>query len=332
MHCFVSSKQVNNMLNHKKAKLYHVVWVFLACCVCPTAWAYTTHWQKDSDLVGELRAVVVKPGDTIITLARRLDVGQKALIAVNPAQDLQHLRPGMVLVVPGQYILPTDKRRGIVINLAELSLYYFHPNSQKVSIYPVSVGRVGWYTPTGIFRITEKEHFPVWIVPESIRKSRASQGDILPKVVYPGPDNPLGEYALRLSHPRYLIHGTNDPDNVGLRVTAGCLRMYPEDIKALYAMVEEREPVQIVDMPFKFGWRQDRLYFESHVPLQPDNLAQELLAVKEKLSHIKTPGYGVDVNEQRVQSQVKTVLGVPMPVGKRYALPPSALPSPKRRV
>jgi L,D-transpeptidase ErfK/SrfK len=331
MHCFVSSERVNSMLNHR-ARWCHVAWVLLVCCICPTAWAYTTHWQKDSDLVGEIRAVVVKQGDTIISLARQLDVGQKALVAVNPAQDLQHLRPGMVLVVPGQYILPTAKRRGIVINLAELRLYYFHPNSQQVSIYPVSVGRVGWYTPTGMFRISEKEHFPVWIVPESIRKSRASQGDILPKVVYPGPDNPLGEYALRLSHPRYLIHGTNDPDNVGLRVTAGCLRMYPEDIKALYGRVEVREPVQIVDIPFKFGWYQDRLYFESHVPLLPGNQAQELGAVKAILSHIKTPEYGIEINEKRVEDQVKTVLGMPMPVGKRYALSPSALPSPKRRV
>lgn len=314
MLCY-GSVSMASLLNSHKLKPYSCIFILWLCGVCDVVGAYTTVWHDGSDLVGELRSVVVKPGDTAITLARDVDVGRKAFEDANPGVDMNELQPGMVLMVPDWHVLPTKVRHGIVMNLAEMRLYYFHPKSHRVSIYPASVGRVGWPTPTGLWRIIEKRHFPVWEPPDSVRKAAATHGIVFPKVVYPGPDNPLGEHALRLNVPDYLIHGTNDPDNVGYRVTAGCLRLYPEDVKALYGFVSDHEPVQIVDMPYKFGWDHDRLYFESNVPMRPMNRAQEWLAVKKQLAPAVNDKPGVRVNQRRIEHYMQVVLGMPVLVG-----------------
>lgn len=219
------------------------------------------------DVVGSVKSAVVNEGDTFSTIARKYDVGYCELQEANPGINPDKPEPGTVLIIPTQYVLPDVPRSGLVINLVEMRLYYFPPNHREVFIFPVGIGREGWETPLGVLSIIEHIPLPTWHAPESIRVARAKEGVYIPKVVPPGPDNPLGEYALRLSNATYLIHGTNDPSGVGRRSSAGCVRMYPEDIKRLFEMAKNGTPVRVINYPYKSGWGDNRLYLETHLPL-----------------------------------------------------------------
>lgn len=220
-----------------------------------------------TDMVGEIRSEVVESGDTFSSLARRYDVGYCELEEANPGIDPDNPPPGSVLIIPTQYILPDVPKKGLVINLVEMRLYFFPPGSGQVYIFPVGIGREGWESPLGSWTIIERTHLPTWHAPPSIREARAKEGVFIPKEVPPGPDNPLGEYSMRLSNQTYLIHGTNDPSGVGRRSSAGCIRMYPEDIKKLYELTHNGTPVRIINYPYKAGWSDDKLYLETHLPL-----------------------------------------------------------------
>ena len=144
-----------------------------------------------------------------------------------------------------------------------------------VNTFPISIGRMDWGTPLGRARVVRKNENPSWYPPQSIRDEWAADGRQLAERVPPGPDNPLGKFAMRLSIPGYLIHGTNRPAGVGMRVTHGCIRMFPEDIEHLYPDVPIDTPVQIVNQPFKFGWQGDDLYLEVHPPLSTSATEEE---------------------------------------------------------
>ncbi len=223
--------------------------------------------KKGTDLVGYIGNGIVQPEDTFSTIARRYDVGYCELEEANPGIDPYHPPPGSVLIIPTQYILPDVPKIGIVINLVEMRLYYFPPNKSEVYIFPVGIGREGWESPLGVWSIIERTPLPTWHAPESIREARAKEGIDIPKEVPPGPDNPLGDYAMRLSNHTYLIHGTNDPAGVGRRSSAGCIRMYPEDIKKLFQLTHMGSSVRIINYPYKAGWKDNKLYLETHLPL-----------------------------------------------------------------
>jgi len=225
--------------------------------------------SSENDVVfGEPQMASPHRGDTISTLARRYDMGFYELLDANPGLDPKKLR-GRQLVIPSRFILPNGTpREGIVINLAELRLYYFIPNTQQVFTAPVGIGRLTWDTPLGVLSIIEKKENPVWHPTPLVRADvLRKRGLVLPLSVPAGPENPLGNYMLRLSEPTYLIHGTNDPIGVGRRVTAGCMRLYPEDIKTLFELVEVGTQVTIVNQPYKVGVLNHLLYFEAHQPL-----------------------------------------------------------------
>lgn len=219
-------------------------------------------------VVGRVQWTQALPFDTFSKIGRRFDIGYFELVEANPTLDPMHLVPGTIIVIPSRFVLPPGPRHGIVINLAELRIYYYPVNRHVVITYPVGIGREGWDTPVGSSWIAEKIVDPTWIVPPSIRKDRAKEGVYLPSKVPPGPDNPLGGYAMRLKQLTYLIHGTNDYEGVGRRSSAGCIRMLPEDIESLFPEVKRKERVFIVDAPYKLGWYKNRLYLEAHVPLQ----------------------------------------------------------------
>ncbi len=220
-----------------------------------------------TDMVGDIQHTYVQAGDSILSLSRRYNVGYYELVEANPGVDPDMLEIGQRLTIPSRYILPRQFRDGIVVNLAEMRVYYYDNKLHKVYTYPAAIGRDGWETPVGTKTITEKRENPVWIVPESVRTARAKEGVLLPEKVMPGPDNPLGKYALRLNHSTLLIHGTNDITVIGRRETAGCLRLYPEDIKVLFDKVNVGTPVHIIDQPVKLGLKDNKLYLEAHVPL-----------------------------------------------------------------
>jgi L,D-transpeptidase ErfK/SrfK len=220
------------------------------------------------DIVGKIQTGVVQKGDNFSMIAQHYGVSYYGLVESNPSIDPDNPLPGTVLVIPSQYILPAVPRQGIVVNVAELRLYYFPPGQSVVYTYPVGIGREDWETPLGRLKIVQKIPNPTWYVPESIRKSRAMEGVDLPKVVPPGPDNPLGDFALRLSKWTYLIHGTNDPTGVGRRSSSGCIRLYPHDIVELFDRASIDLGVQIINVPYKAGWQDHQLYLEAHLPLE----------------------------------------------------------------
>lgn len=227
-----------------------------------TAQTYT----MQGDLIGQVKTVIVKPGDNLAQIARNYDMGYVEMKEANPGIDPDHLQPGTAIIIPSQFVLPNAPHDGLVVNLAEMRLYYY--TGGQVSTYPIGIGREGEDTPVGVLRIIQHIPNPTWTVPEAIRKLRAEEGVYLPKSVPPGPENPLGDYAMRLSNITYLIHGTNDPlGGIGRRSSSGCLRMYPEDIQVLYKRAPNGTNVYIVNEPYKAGWSQGRLYLESHIAL-----------------------------------------------------------------
>ena len=220
-----------------------------------------------NDLFGKLQLARVKSGDDFGTIARRYDVGFYELVEANPYVNPEHPKPDTMLIIPTQYLLPHVAHAGIVINLASMRLFYFPAGKNYFYTYPVGIGKQNWSTPLGELHVIQKIKDPVWVVPESVMQYRKAQGDPVPKIVQAGPDNPLGDYALRLSIPTYLIHGTNEPESVGRRSSAGCIHLYPEDIQQLFAMVDVNTRVFILNEPYQAGWNKHRLYIEAHLPL-----------------------------------------------------------------
>jgi L,D-transpeptidase ErfK/SrfK len=179
----------------------------------------------------------------------------------------------------------------------------------------VGIGREGWETPAGVATVISKAREPTWYPPASVRAEHAEMGDPLPAVVPPGPDNPLGDYVLGLSLPGYLIHGTNKPPGVGMRVSHGCVRLYPEDIEALYGQVPIGTPVRIIDQPALAGWRDGELYLEVHPPLSEDrrDLGEEARrAIAAALQRAGRPDAAVDATV--VAHIVEQRNGIPYPI------------------
>ena len=229
--------------------------------------------KADDAVVGEDSSVVTVYEDTLYDLARKFSLGSEELIRVNPGVDPWLPGAGKTLIVPGRHILPAGPRDGIVVNLPEHRLYYYPPpkrdGSREVITYPVSIGKMDWRTPLGLTHVIQKIKNPVWYPPESVRKEHAAAGDPLPPTVPPGPDNPLGLYAMRLAagNGSYLIHGTNNPIAVGLAVTHGCIRMYPDDVQALFPLIPVGTPVHLINEPVKVAWVDGELLLEAHPPV-----------------------------------------------------------------
>lgn len=224
--------------------------------------------ENGTDLVGQMSIISAQEEDTFIKLARRFDIGYEELVIANPNVDPWLPGTGTQVVIPSQYILPKAKRQGLVLNLAEMRLYYYPSNAngktKYVHTYPISIGRGGWATPHSLTRIIGMSKNPTWHPPESIRKEHAEKNDPLPASVPPGPENPLGKFALRLGLSGYLIHGTNEPRGIGMRVTHGCIRLHPDDIEDLFNRVAVDTPVAIVNQPYKLAWLNNKLYVEMH--------------------------------------------------------------------
>ena len=247
----------------------------LAACATPFASDAATYAINGNDTVfGEVQYVTAKHEDTFLDIGRRHGVGYEEMVAANPGVDPWLPGEGQQVLIPSRYILPNAPREGVVVSLAEHRLYYFPPlkkdEQPTVVTYPISVGKMDWKTPLGLTRIVDKRVRPIWYPPESVRKEHAADGRPLPRAVPPGPDNPLGEYAMRLGIPggAYLIHGTNRPAGVGMQVTHGCIRMFPEDIEQFFKMVSVNTPVRIVHQPYKMGWQGEHLFMEVHAPLE----------------------------------------------------------------
>lgn len=211
-------------------------------------------------VLGSLQSYITKSSNTLIAMQRPYDVGYAELVAANPGINPWLPGDGAHIVIPTQYVLPDAPHVGIVINLGERRLYYFHPDGKTVETFPVGVGVEGKRTLVGATTVVSKEKNPIWYPPPSIH----AEDPTLPKFVRPGPDNPLGAYAMHLGWTNYLIHGTNKPDGIGRNVSHGCIHLYPEDIERLFREVPVGTPVRVVDQPVLTAWIGGRLYVAVH--------------------------------------------------------------------
>ncbi|MFO1126897.1 MAG: L,D-transpeptidase family protein [Rhodospirillales bacterium] len=223
---------------------------FLAC-VAPVPIAAA------ADVIGGMRTMVTKYDDTLLDIAHDNDLGLIELMSANPGVDPWLPGTDVTLVMPNAHILPDAPRKGIVINTAELRLYYYGDPKNPKS-FPIGIGREGYLTPHGTTSVVRKKEKPNWY----LTPSEVADHPELPSVIPPGPDNPLGSYALYLGWPSYLIHGTNTPWGVGRRVSRGCIRMYEEDITWLFQRVDAGTPVNVVDQPVKLGRRDGEMFIE----------------------------------------------------------------------
>jgi len=244
--------------------------LFLCAFALGPAWAETlTLDERDSALAGETRMVVARHEQTLMDIAREQGLGYQEIRLANPGVDIWIPGEGTLINIPKRFLLPDAPRDGIVINRGEMRLYYYHDDPKtgapQVTTYPMGIGRLDRQTPTGTSHITMKMEDPAWYPTENIRADHLERrGAELPRMVPPGPDNPLGRYAMMLDIPGYLIHGTNRPDGIGMRVSQGCVRLYPEDIEALVHMVPLQTPVHIIDQPIKVGLSEGVLVAEVH--------------------------------------------------------------------
>lgn len=285
-----------------------------------------------SSVVGNDAHIKTVYKDTLLDVARRNSLGYYEIIRANPRVDMWLPGDGTDVMLPGRRILPPGPREGIVVNLPEHRLYYY-PKPKKgekpvVITYPVSIGKMDWKTPIGETRVVQKEKHPNWYPPESVRKEHLANGDPLPPVVKAGPDNPLGDYAMRLAagNGTYLIHGTNNPMAVGMAITHGCIRMYPEDVAALFPLIPVGTKVWLTNEPVKVAFVNGELLVEAHPPVDDEGQStsepnMELLSQKldQSLGNTTTA-----IHWDFAQQALRAANGIPTVVGLQADMDPAA--------
>ncbi len=267
-----------------------------------------------NSVIGSLASVSLEQGDTLLDLARHFGLGYQHMVEANPQLDPWVPEEGSRAILPLQFILPNAQRSGVVVNLAAMRLFYFtggkHPT---LSTWPVGIGREGRSTPLGAMAVLRKMQHPTWYVPDSIRKTHEQQGDPLPSVVPPGPDNPLGDFALYLSKPSYLIHGTNKPYSIGIRASNGCIRLRPEDIEQAFSEISPGTPVKVVNQPYLRGWLDGELYLEAHRPFEEVDAGREKKNLMAELQRISKKQQR-KMDWPKIEEILKDSRGIPTPI------------------
>ena len=303
--------------------------IFLTICIIFLHFLSTTNTYASrylieesnrNTVIGSTKIIYADERDTLLDIARNHGFGYQDMKLANVNVDTWLPDDGQEVVLPSQFILPVASMDGIVLNVPEMRLYYYPPKEkgklQEVFTYPLGVGREGWSTPYIKTIIVEKKVNPNWYPPKSILKEHEEAGDPLPKIVKPGPENPLGNYAMRLGRRDYLIHGTNKPNGIGMRISHGCIRLYPEDIKELFSKVSLKTPVNIINQPYKIGVKNDVIYLEVHPFLDEDkekyeNNLTSVIALIIKISNNRK--YQIDM--QTAYGAIKNPTGLPIAVG-----------------
>ncbi|NKB37076.1 MAG: L,D-transpeptidase family protein [Gammaproteobacteria bacterium] len=277
--------------------------------------------NEEDSVVGQIQKTRASTEDTLLDIARVNGLGYHEIKRVNPTLDTWLPETDREIVLPSRYVLPMGLRKGIVLNIPEMRLYYYPPlakdSEPSVITYPLGIGREGWQTPYTGTRIIQKKKNPAWHPPESIRKEHEEAGDPLPKRVPPGPDNPLGDYALRLGLAGYLIHGTNKPFGIGMRVSHGCIRLYPEDIEELFPQVKLKTPVNIINQPYKVGRLDDKIYLEAHPYLEEDEeLFRDNLTSVVKMIVDLTGDTDYQIEWDLAKQVIHEMKGIPVLIGR----------------
>lgn len=288
-----------------------------------------TQAAYDKPYIGETIEYDAKYEDTFVHLARDYGLGYVEMRAANPGIDPWIPGSGRDLVLPARHLLPEAPRKGIVINLPEMRLYAFVNGSKAPETYPLGIGREGLETPVGSTSIVRKAEGPTWRPTERMRREDPE----LPALVGPGPENPMGTHALYLGWPLYAIHGTNRPFGIGRRVSSGCIRLYPEDIRELFSKIPVGTKVTVVDQPIKLAWIENNLYLEAHpsveqsITMEQDGfLETPQLSEKELSSIIKMAGEHEErLNWSTIRRAVKERKGYPIKIASRPLIQKAAL-------
>ncbi|MDK8462373.1 L,D-transpeptidase family protein [Marinobacter sp. SS13-12] len=272
----------------------------------------------EGDLAGELSVISTRYEDTFAAIGNRDSLGYLELVKANPGVDPWLPGEGTRITVPRHYVLPDVKREGIVINLAEYRLYYF--TEKGVQVYPVGVGTEDNPSPLTDAEVTMPLESPAWYPPASIRAEYEAEGDYLPRMIPPGPDNPLGSHALMLSEKGYLIHGTNKLFGVGMQVSHGCFRMYNEDISRFVYQVSKGTPVRVIREPVKIGLKGNEVWMEVHRPHEEyseQDRTKVWREVSTKLEEFRRKRPGVEVQRMAIELAVDQADGLPRMIGER---------------
>lgn len=298
--------------------MFKRIYLILSLIALPSvACAVKYDLAPGSDLVGQTFAVNADSGETLTDIGNRYGVGYYEMADANPSLPKEEqLSYGERVIVPAQYVLP-KYRQGIVINVAECRLYYFTKDGRSVYTYPVGLGRDGWRTPTTSTTVVRKATNPTWTVPSTIRAYLLEvTGNKLPHAVPPGPENPLGPYAMYLGTRGYLIHGTNQPESIGKTDSAGCVRLFNEDVGELYEHVKTGTPVKIINQPYKAGWQNGQFYVEAHMPLNNMNSHPSDLNIISAERSVTSALYNrrIGVDWENVREIVSSQNGIPYPV------------------
>lgn len=288
------------------------------------AYPFTPPGQGSTEtVVGAVRAYRIKRGDTLLDVARYYDLGYNEILDANPRIDPWVPPVGATILLPTQWVLPCCRYRGLIVNIPEMRLFYFHsPRGDRhhmvVTTFPVGLGREDWRTPRGRFRVRGKTVNPTWVIPESIRREHIRErGDTRKFIPGGDPENPLGHYRLELTLPLYAIHGTNIPWGVGRQVSHGCIRLYPEDIARLFPMVPIGTPGEFIYQPVKAGMRNGRVYVEVH----RDIYGYVPALWQQAVSVIERNGWRDLVDDERLLAALERPDGVPVDVTRRSRKP-----------
>jgi len=260
--------------------------------------------NQGTDVVGQNLTINTTYADSFHSLADRYNIPYDVLVRANPRISPTLPGDGTKVFIPGQVVLPNVSHKGIIVNPPERRIYYFYGNN--VAIFPIAVGAPESPTPTLQTRVTSKAINPTWNVPDEIYEEHIQKNDPIPRVVPPGPENPLGDRAFKLAGTLTMIHGTNGPTSIGKRLSHGCIRLYPQDIRTLYSMVPVGTTVNLVNEPFKVGWLGGQLYLQASAPLQEANpgLQANMSKVRNLIAQ-ETRGRDTNINWGLVQQLVQ---------------------------
>jgi L,D-transpeptidase ErfK/SrfK len=295
----------------------------------PPAATHSFILEDGQDVVGVLQRTTATQDDTLTDIARRFNLGYEELVRANPGVDPWLPGEGTQIVLPTQFVLPNAPREGLVINVPQMRLFYYPARKQgepqMVVTHPIGIGKVGWRTPEGTTKIVRRQKDPTWRPTPSIIKEHRKNGEELERVIGPGPDNPLGRYAFYLGWPSYMIHGTNKPAGVGLRSSHGCLRLYPEDIEALFESVPVGTKVRVVNEPFVFGWQAGELRMQAFDVLEDDTRdwrkAERKLLSKSLGESIRKElkQRGEEIDWEHVSTFTRDPRGIPVSISSKGA-------------
>lgn len=277
-------------------------------------------WSSQSDIIGEQRVVTAKYEDTLSDIGESNNIGYNEIVHANPEIDSWLPGEGSRVVIPSEYILPSI-REGIVINLREFRLYYFPKNGGKVITYPVGVGAEETPSPVIETQVKLKIEKPSWYPPQSIRDAYLKEnGKEMDWMFPPGPDNPLGPYAIQLDIPGYFLHGTNKAFGIGTKVSHGCIRLYNQDISELVYQVPKKTPVRFIKEPIKLGMKGDELFVELH-PDKSDNISNKKMVqlIIHKVIQLEKQRGPIDLDIYAIENAIEKPLGIPQRIGLRKA-------------